>query len=109
MLRGSFVALLCVALIPLNAIAQSESTNYRLIESSIGSGSAIQSSSSNFQARESIGDIAVGNAASANFQVDSGAVTTNEPNLAVNIPVGDIIFQALAPSSRLLQRRPFQC
>ncbi len=96
MLRGSFVALLCVALIPLNAIAQSESTNYRLIESSIGSGSAIQSSSSNFQARESIGDIAVGNAASANFQVDSGAVTTNEPNLAVNIPVGDIIFPSFS-------------
>lgn len=99
LLCGIIVALLCVAAIPLQVIAQSQSTNYRLIESSIGSGSAIQSSSSNFQARESIGDIAVGNAASANFQVDSGAITTNEPNLAVSIPSGDIIFPSFSAAT----------
>lgn len=99
MIRGVVVALLCVALTPLNVVAQSQSSNYRLIESSIGSGSAIQSSSSNFQARESIGDIAVGNAASSNFQVDSGAITTNEPNLAVSIPSGNIIFPSFSATT----------
>ena len=101
LLRGLLVAVLCVALIPYEVLAQAQSSNYRLIESSIGSGSAIQSSSSNFQARESIGDIAVGNAASSNFQVDSGAITTNEPNLAVSIPSGDITFPSFSAAPLL--------
>lgn len=106
-LRGGIVIFLCVSLIPLNVFAQSESSNYRLIESTIGPGSATGSSSTNFQARESIGDIAVGNAASSNFQVDSGSITTNEPNLAVSIPSGDIIFPSFSAATPSLTTATF--
>jgi hypothetical protein len=63
----------------------SQSTNYRFNESSIGSGGLIQSSSANYQGRDSLGDIGVGNASSSNFQIDAGSTTTDDPALSVAI------------------------
>lgn len=59
-----------------------QSPNYKFDESSIGSGGLVQSSSTNYQARDALGDTAIGNSASSNYQVESGSKTTSEPTLS---------------------------
>ncbi|MEO6109594.1 MAG: hypothetical protein ABIP50_01105 [Candidatus Saccharimonadales bacterium] len=77
--------------------ADPKSTNFRLSESSVGSGSNVQSSSANFKATDIIGDISVGNSNSGSFQVNSGQKTPSDPNLAVSITSGAISFPAFSP------------
>lgn len=62
-----------------------QSTNYRFDETSIGSGGFVQSSSTNYRADAATGDLAIGNSASAGYQVEAGSKTTHEPNLTVAI------------------------
>jgi hypothetical protein len=69
-----------------------QSTSFKLSESSIGAGSTVQSSSSNFKASDAVGDLTVGNSSSTNFQANSGNKTPNDPNLAVSITSGNIAF-----------------
>lgn len=76
-----------------------QSTNYKFNESSIGAGGLIQSSSTNYQGRDTIGDLNVGNASSSNFQVNSGNTTTNDPALSVSIDGGTVNFGAFTASS----------
>lgn len=77
--------------LPLNA-TELQSTNYRFSESTVGSGGLIQSGSSNFQGRNTVGDVAVGNAASSNFQINTGGTTTNDPNLSFTVNGGSLNF-----------------
>jgi hypothetical protein len=62
-----------------------QSTNYRFDESVLGGGGLIRSNSANYQASGSIGDTAIGNSASTNFQVQAGSKTTNDPTLSFSI------------------------
>lgn len=64
----------------------SRSSSYELYESVLGGGGLVQENSSHYQAGEFIGDLAVGNATSSNFQVNAGFDTTGDPGLtfAVN-------------------------
>ncbi len=62
-----------------------QSPNYKFDESSIGAGGLGQSSSANYQARDALGDTAVGNSASTNYQIDAGSKTTNDPALSFAI------------------------
>lgn len=62
-----------------------QSTNYRLDESTVGAGGLMQSNSANFQASAALGDVAVGEAASENFQIQPGSKTTNDPTLSFSI------------------------
>lgn len=64
-----------VALIP-------ESPNYKLDESSIGTGNPLQQSSNNYNLKGGTGTLGTGNASSSNFQIDAGANTSAEPVLA---------------------------
>jgi hypothetical protein len=59
-----------------------QSPNYKFDESSIGSGGLVQSSSTNYQTRDALGDTAIGNSTSANYQIESGSKTTSEPTLS---------------------------
>lgn len=84
---GACLLLACL-LILAPTVARAEvpqSNNYRFDESSLGAGGLIQSNSANFQASSSMGDVAVGDAASSNFQVDAGSQTTKDPTLSFNI------------------------
>ena len=65
--------------------AELQSPNYRFDESTIGSGGLEQSSSANFQATSTLGDVAIGNAASANYQVQAGSKTSPDPTLSLAI------------------------
>lgn len=78
-----FFLLLCATFASDVVIAQTlQSPNFRFDESTLGGGGQIQSSSANFQSSSSIGDLAVGESASTNFQVQSGSITTNDPALS---------------------------
>ena len=68
------------------------SANYRLNESSIGSGSSLQSTSTSFKATNAVGDAAIGNSKSTAFQTNAGSNTSADPNLSVAITSGAITF-----------------
>lgn len=88
-----FVLAYCVAYQTPTAYADPlQSSNYRFDESAIGSGGLIQSSSANYQATDSVGDLATGNAASTNFQVNAGSKTTNDPSLSFAINSSAVNF-----------------
>jgi len=61
------------------------SPNFRFDESTVGAGGFIQSASASYRADAASGDLAIGNSASANYQVEAGSKTTHEPNLNVTI------------------------
>lgn len=96
-LVGSFVTLVMLAFfvtLSSNYVSAVElqSSNYQFSESSLGAGGLTQSSSANFQGRDTIGDVAVGKANSSNYQVDAGGTTTNDPSLSFSIGGGSINF-----------------
>lgn len=69
-----------------------QSSNYKFSESSLGAGGLVQSSSANYQGRDTIGDVAVGNANSSNYQINAGGTTTNDPSLSFSVGSGSINF-----------------
>lgn len=75
-----------------------QSPNYRFDESVIGSGGLIQSSSPNYQVGVSLGDTAIGNSASTNYQVNAGSKTTNDPALSLTVNNGTANFGSFTPS-----------
>jgi hypothetical protein len=81
-----------VSFIPLSAYAGPQSSNYKFDESSIGSGGLVQSSSASYKGDDSLSDLAVGTAASTNYQIQSGSVTTSDPALSFAITSGAINF-----------------
>lgn len=91
------VTVICIVVISATASGRvdaidAQSSSFKLSESSIGAGSTVQSSSSNFKASDAVGDTTIGNSSSTNFQVNSGNKTPNDPNLAVSITSGNIAF-----------------
>lgn len=85
-----------------HVFAQSTSTNYRVEETFFGSGGELDASSSNYKARQSAGELTVGNAASNNYQFQAGFNTSDEPVLefAVNGGIYDLgVLDASAPGA----------
>lgn len=88
-------------------VAALQSANYYFDETSVGSGGLIQSSSANYGAADSIGDLTVGNTTSANYQVDTGSKTTNDPALSFSITSGAINFANFSASSATVTTATF--
>lgn len=87
--RLAFIGVGCSLLlisITTPVFAQSSSTNYKVEESFFGTGGELDASSTNYKARQSAGELTVGNAASANYQFQGGFNTSDVPLLefAVN-------------------------
>lgn len=89
------------------AHAELQSPNYRFDESSLGAGGLIQSNSANFQSSSSIGDVAVGDAASANFQVNNGSKTSGEPTLSFAINTANPSLGSLSASNATVTTATF--
>lgn len=70
------------------AHAQSSSTNYKVEESFFGTGGELDASSTNYRAKQSAGELVVGNSASANYQFQGGFNTSDEPLLEVAVNGG---------------------
>ena len=79
--------------------AQLQSPNYRFDEATIGSGSMVESNSANYQGTHALGDVAVGEAASANYQVQAGSKTSPDPALSVQINNTAASLGAFSPST----------
>lgn len=100
-LLGVSTAILLV-IVAAPVFAQSSSANYKVEETFFGSGGELDASSANYQAKQSAGETAVGNAASANYQFYGGFNTTDKPLLefAVNGGVYDLgILDATVPGT----------
>jgi hypothetical protein len=75
-----------------------KSSSYQFDETIVGGGGLIQSSSNNYQSASSIGDTAIGNSASGNYQIDSGHLTTPDPSLLFSVNSATS-FGAFSPSA----------
>lgn len=75
------------------------STNYRFDETSITGGGLIEANSANYRSSSSLGDTAVGNSASANYQTESGSQTTDEPALTFIVEDADGSFNDFSATS----------
>ncbi len=98
-----FVALfLCLLVFVPGAYAETlQSTNFKLDESSIGTSNPIGQASSNFTINSATGDIGVGNASSANFQINAGSKTSADPVLSfavTNAVTNFGVFSASSPT-----------
>lgn len=76
-----------------------QSTNYKMDESVVGVGDLNPSSSTNFQATNSTGDLAIGNSASSSYQVEAGSQTTPDPALSFALNNGNLDFGSFSPST----------
>lgn len=90
------IYLSCVLTFPTSAL---ESTNYRIDESAISTGNLLQSSSANYKALDGINDLAIGNSASSNYQVNAGTKTDPYPWLSVRILSANASFGVLSPTT----------
>jgi hypothetical protein len=84
-----------------------QSASYHFDETSVGSGGLIQSSSTNFGGSNSIGDLSVGNTSSANYQVNTGSQTTNDPALSFSITSGAISFPSFSSTAATVTTATF--
>lgn len=83
------VAVLGVApLLDAAVFAESTSPNYRVDEYFFGTGGELDASSPNYKARQTAGEMTVGNAFGANYQFQGGFNTTDDPLLEVAVDGG---------------------
>ena len=78
------VVALCMLQPPLYA-QSSSSTNFKVDEYQFGSGGELENSSASFRAQTSIGSLGVGRSSSANYDMEAGFLTPNEPFLELFI------------------------
>jgi hypothetical protein len=84
---GVGVLALCFGAVSV-AHAQSSSTNYKVEEFFFGTGGELDASSTNYRAKQSAGELAVGNSASNNYQFYGGFNTSDIPLLEVTVNGG---------------------
>ncbi|HSE61427.1 MAG TPA: hypothetical protein VLA88_03995 [Candidatus Saccharimonadales bacterium] len=96
---GLFVLAVISCVPPAVHAETTQSTNFRFDESALDAGGLIDSSSSSFRARSALGDTAVGEAASGNFQTQPGSVTTNDPALSFAVNSSSANFGSFSPSA----------
>jgi hypothetical protein len=78
---------------------QSASTNYQVEEVFFGSGGALNDCSSNYCAKEAIGEVAVGNTASTNYQAQGGFNTDRTPYIQFTVSNSNINLGTLSAST----------
>ena len=88
-----------ICLLQGDTLAQSSSPNYKLEESFFGLGGELEASSTNYEARQSVGETGVGNISSTNFQANSGFNTTDAPLLEIYVPDSSIDLGVLSSGS----------
>lgn len=104
----SLVGAYVVGLLPAAAQAESlVSPSYRFEETTIGNGGMLESNSENFRSSLSIGDTAVDNSSSDNFQFESGSQTTSDPALTFMVNNFDVEFGSFTPSSATVATSTF--
>ena len=85
-----------------------KSSHYEIDETTVGGGGLIQENSAHFQAGEFIGDLAIGNTASTNFQINAGYDTTSDPALTFIVDGSGVNFGDFSASSTAVATSTFQ-
>ena len=78
---------------------QFNSTNYSINEAFIGTGGSNDISSTNFSARATLGETAVGEVDSTNFKAFGGFETTDEPFIELTVPAATIDMGLLSETA----------
>lgn len=90
---------LCIFLSMGMASAQMSSSNYKVEETVFGIGGELDASSANYRAKQSAGELGVGNTASANYQAYGGFNTTDQPMLEMTVTGGTVNLGILSPGT----------
>jgi hypothetical protein len=85
-----------------------QSSNYRFNESVVGGGGLTQENSANYQAGEFLGDLAIGNSTSTNYQINSGYDTTSDPALTFIVDTSSLSFGSFSPSTTAVTSSTFE-
>lgn len=83
------ISLLAVGVAGPLASAQSTSTDYQVNEYYFGTGGELEASSTDYKARQSAGEMAIGRSASGDYQFQGGFNTTDVPLLEVAVDGGE--------------------
>lgn len=75
------------------------SPNYEFVNTDLGGGGLVPSSSPNYQSALSVGDAAVGGSSSTHYQLAAGSQTTADPYLSVSITQGSGSFGLFTPTA----------
>lgn len=78
---------------------QANSTNYGVSEVQFGSGGILRACSTAYCAKQSAGELTVGNTKSTNYQAQAGQNTDRNPFLDVIVPGGTIAMGDLTPTT----------
>lgn len=104
----AIVGLLFGVMNPLAANAQqSSSTNYQVNDVYFGSGGALNDCSTNYCAKESLGETAVGNTKSTSYQAQAGFNTDRNPYLVFSITGGSTNLGVLSVGSTAVTTATF--
>jgi len=98
--RGVKIAIVVFALIfvPVSITeAESQSPNYRIDESAIGTSDSAESSSINYQSTSAAGALSVGDASSSGYNVSTGTKTTPDPYLSFTFINAAAQFDSFSP------------
>lgn len=85
-----------------------QSSNYQFVESHLGNGGLLNSSSASYVLGASLGDTGVGNSSSDNYQVNAGSKTTADPALSVIIDNSTPSFGSFSPATTATATSSFQ-
>lgn len=91
-------AILLALILPNSAFAQYSSPNYRIDQTFFGTGGELDSSSANYRAKTTVGELGVGNTGSANYQLYAGFNTTDDPFLEFVVTGANIDLGYLSTS-----------
>lgn len=92
---------------PSFAVAPS-SSNYRFDETSVGTDSLLDSSSSNFRASGGATNTTTGPSASTNFQTETGSNTSPDPNLTFKVNSSGANFGTFSPTTARTSTASFE-
>ena len=93
------VSMMAVVLAPQAVLAQYVSPSYRADEAFIGSGGALDNSSTNYKFKGSVGDLGVGNVAGNAYMLYGGFTTTADPYLEFIVNSSTVNLGTLSTSS----------
>lgn len=97
--KVSLVLVLLVLVLTTGQVLASSSTNYQIQEDDIGGGGSAESNSANFSAQDAFGDAAFGNASSADYDLQVGPISTNDPTLTFVVNSSSVNLGALSTSA----------
>lgn len=98
-IKSIFILPALILVLPISVTAQSASPNYKVEESYFGIGGEVNSTSPNYQSRQSTGSLGVGNSSSSNFDVAAGSNTPSEPFLEAAVTGASVNFGTFSPTT----------